>query len=241
MAISTLPYGLEQANTPPQVEQERSLATANQSAAVQNGIVDRVTFGNKTIEVPAINHQALGRPVDKQYERNHASVITRIRKLGVHKATVVNFLPIPLRSDSCLDPLRVARIPAPKDGEAYTTYVFSEAWIEPARMGADSPLLAFEHHPTELAEEFSRIYSSGVFNFIGIPQDLTTETWLKTVSEEPGHGGKTSWRRPRGLPRALSGCTSRLCGNDNDRMKRSPSEPSSWPPRSTIGIHQGNA
>jgi hypothetical protein len=226
MAVN-LDYGIEQASTPTHVEQERSAATALHSEAVQNGIVDRVTYGNRTVEVPAINHQALGRPVDKQYERNHASVLTRLRKIGVHRATVINFLPIPLRSDSCLDPLRVARIPAPKDGEEFTAFIFTDAFIEPARMGADSPLLAFEHHPTELAEEFSRIYPSGVFNFIGIPRDLTNEAWLNSISEEPGHGGKTY-----GV--ALEECRQKAVawmqeqirhGNDNDRQKRAPSEP----------------
>ncbi|MDE2102975.1 MAG: hypothetical protein KGL39_37370 [Patescibacteria group bacterium] len=175
-----------------EVAAERALATAKHSAAIK-GDVQRVNYNGTTVEVPTIDHQALGRPVDKQYERNRASVENRLKAIGVLTATVINFLPIPLVSDSTLFPLKPTRckVPGPKDHEKYGIFVFDQAWIEHTRQGIDSPMIAWEYHPIELASEFSRLHPRGVMTFIGIPSDLDDPAWLKKKSPEDQHQGRT--------------------------------------------------
>ena len=193
MALESLSYGLTKESTPPEVEHERTLANkqADISRGIKNDRVERVVYGERTVEIPTIDHKAMGRPTDPQYERNKQSVVNRLKAIGVSTATVVNFLPWPLRTDSLLGPSRVARIPAPKDGEDYGIYVFDEPYIEPGRRGADSPLLATEWHPIQMANEFPAINHGGVFSFMGIPSDLHDDKFLDRKSSEEQHHGLT--------------------------------------------------
>ena len=182
--------------TPDAVKVERSSVLHSNDFKSTQVEVQRITFGedpNTTHNVPIgqINHEALGRRVDKQYERNLASTKGRIRAYGVTTATVVNFLPIPLLSDSCLDPLKRAKIPPPKDGQAYTTYYFDECFFEPTRVGIDSPLIPIDQHPIVLAQEFSKINSHGVMSFLGIPSDIESPEWRARKSTEEQHHGMT--------------------------------------------------
>jgi hypothetical protein len=192
MALETIAYGIGKDATPPEVEAERRIAnsTADLARGIKNDQVERVVYGERTVEVPTIDHRALGRPTDPQYERNKASVVTRLKAIGVSTATVFNFLPWILRSDSLLGPSKVARIMPPKDSEDYGVYVFDAPYIEPGRRGADSPLLATEWHPIQMAQEFSKI-NVGVFSFMGIPQDAKNPDWLNRKSTEEQHGGLT--------------------------------------------------
>jgi len=227
MALDKLNYGLSRNDTPAEAAHERAVAAERTSAAVRPNDVERVNYGGQTVEIGKIDHAALGRPVDKQYERNLASVESRLAKIGVSTATVVNFLPIKLRSDSVLGPLRNLIIPEPKDDQAYVTYSFTDAFIEPARMGADSPLIAFEHHPIELAEEFFRVYNGAVFTFTGIPSDLDREDWKNKVSTEPSHHGMTYGAAfQAAYQKSIEWMYEMLKqGNDNNRLKRMPTEP----------------
>ena len=141
MAIEKV-YGDEINSTPASVLEERGTATKRHSEAI-TGDVQRVNYAGRTIEVATIDHRALGRPVDAQYERNYASVRTRLDAIGWSTATVVSFLPWELRSDSTLESLRGLKISPPKDSEPYAVHSFTDVEITPTRMGADSPLLAF--------------------------------------------------------------------------------------------------
>lgn len=212
-----------------EVASERALATAHTSSAVRSGDVERVNYGGRTVEIAKIDHAALGRPVDKQYERNLASVQGRLNAIGVMTATVINFLPIPLVSDSCIDLLKPtkARILPPKDGEDFSSYVFGEAFIEPSRMGVDSPLIAVDWHPIQLAQEFSRINPKGVMTFIGIPSDVTREDWRRRISPEQQHNGRTYGQVfDDTRAAAILYMQEKLrSGNEDDRLKRNPSEP----------------
>jgi len=180
-------------NDSAEVAAERALATNSRSEAVRNDNVQRVTHGDRTIEVPVIDHAKLGRPVDMQFERNKKSVESRLKAIGVMTATVVNFLPIPLVSDSTLWPLKSthAKVRAPKDTEDFTVFTFADAHIEPTRQGVDSPLIAWEYHPIELASEYVRTNPKGVMSFIGIPSDLDDPTFHKKRSPEDQHHGMT--------------------------------------------------
>lgn len=206
--------------------QERAIITKDRSAAIRSGEVQRITYLDRTVEVPTIDHAALGRPVDKQFERNKQSVETRLRAIGVLTATVVNCLPLLLVSDSTLHPLKPtqARIPAPKDVQDYATFIFADAHIEPTRQGIDSPLIAWEYHPIELAGEFSRLYPKGVMTFIGIPSDLLDPAFLAKKSPEVQHHGKTYGQI---LEETKAGAVEWMqanlnAGNEDDRLRRNP-------------------
>lgn len=239
LTVEELGYGSHRNTTPPEVESERSVAGKENLGPAVGDIVERINFtigedqiirpgsGGFVTEVPKIDHAKMGRPVNKQYERNRQSVVTRLKAIGVHVATVVNFLPIPLRSDSLLGPSKAAKIPPPKDQQPYGTFVFKEAYIEPARTGVDSPLLAIEWHPIQMANEFSHMNTAGVFSFLGVPQDLQDPKWLGTVSTEPDHNGQT-------YGAALELCRQQSVswmqeklreGNDLERQNRQPQEP----------------
>lgn len=194
LTAEELGYGVGRAGTPSHVEAERQEAgvgAMEREGARIGEVVQRINYNGTDVEIVKIDHARLGRPVDKQYERNKASVESRLRAIGVHVATVVNFLPYQLRTDSLLGPSRVARIMPPKDGEDFAVYVFSHAYIEPGRRGMDSPLLATEWHPIQMANEFSRIYLHGVFSFLGVPSDIEDLAWKARISEEPDHNGMT--------------------------------------------------
>lgn len=210
-----------------EVVKERALASARTSEAIRAGDVERVTYMGREVEIPRIDHVALGRPVDKQYDRNKASVESRLRAVGVSTSTVVNFLPILLLSDAVIEPLRKARIKAPKDNKPYSVFVFDDAFIEPTRMGVDSPLLAFDHQPIQLAQEFTRTNNRGVMAFIGIPSDLEDVKWLNAVSSEIIHGGRTYGQiLEHTKMQAVEWMQERLRdGNSNERNKVQPSIP----------------
>ena len=195
MALEKLDYGVTLQETPAEVQAERAdagRADPNLSKATIT-THERVTYGNREVEVGLINHKALGRPTDPQFERNLASVKGRVRAIGVGKATVVNFLPIRLHTDSLLGPSMKSngKIVAPKDGEPYTTYVFDEVYYEPGRRGADAPLTATDWHPIQMANEFPSINHKGVFAYLGIPSDLNDPAWLARISQEEMHHGMT--------------------------------------------------
>lgn len=170
---------------------ERAAATRVQSGAVRNGGSERVQYQDRVVEIPQIDHKALGRPVDAQYDRNLASVRSRLKAVGVAPATVINFMPMLLQSTSYIDTLRKARIRPPRPEEDYATFFISQEEIVPTRMGADSPLLAFDIHPIQLADEFVKVCSGmgGVMAFTGTPEDIGTPEWRNHVSEF--HGGRT--------------------------------------------------
>jgi hypothetical protein len=211
-----------------QVATERAVASARTSAAVADvADVQRVNYGGRTVEIARVNHAALGRPTDPQYEANLASTMTRVNQIGVNTATVVNFLPIQLKSDSVLDPLRGVIIRPPKDDEDFSVHIFKDVHYEPVRMGMDSPLIAIDTHPIVLASEFAKINPQGVFSFIGIPSDLQSKAWRDRVSPEMQHSGRTYGQVfDDTYAAAVMWMQDKLrAGNESDRMKRNPSEP----------------
>lgn len=228
MALEQLTYGKTLQDTPAEIAKERSQSLPHMQEAADKGAVQRVNYNGTTVEIGTINHEAMGRPVDKQFERNRASVEHRLRTIGVETATVVNFLPIGLRSDSTLDPLRPtkATIPAPKDGQRWSVFSFEKAHIEPTRQGVDSPLIAFEFHPIQLAHDFDGSNPKGVFVFKGIPSDLEDESWLRRKSTEEAHHGMTYGEALKAKEtEAIVWMQERLReGNESDRQKRNPSE-----------------
>lgn len=192
------------------------------SQRIRRGDEERISYGGRTVEIPKIDHAAMGRPVDKQYERNRASVETRLNAIGVYKATVVNCLPIELRSDACLHPLHTAVVPPAAAATAYATFVFDEAFIEPARVGADAPMMAWDHHPIELATEFVRKNHRGVMSFMGIPSDLEDEAFLNRRSPEQQHNGRTYGEVLEATKRSAADWMNEKLrqGNDDERLKR---------------------
>jgi hypothetical protein len=230
MALEKLAYGTALADTPAEVTAERAAAVASlPEARAAGGVSERVTFGTREIEIGAINHKALGRPTDPQYERNRASVQSRLNQVGVALSTVVSFLPIVLHTDSLLHPSRESngKIGPPKDGQDYAVYVFDEAFIEPGRRGADAPLTATDWHPIQMANEFPKLYPQGVFAFRGIPADLTDPKWLATKSTEEGHAGKTYGQVMEDTRKAAVGWMQEHLrhGNERDRQKQEPTMP----------------
>jgi hypothetical protein len=129
--------------------------------------------------VDRVNHQQLGRPVDKQYLTARNSVVARLNLTKWAAATVISCLPIELRSDSCIDPLRNAHVPAVRDGEEFAFLTFQNPHLEPARVGPDAPLACFDYQPIMLAKEFEAVYepNGGVFAFIGHPEDVKDPKW----------------------------------------------------------------
>ena len=230
MALEKLAYGAKLADTPAEVAEERTTAgEVIAKAQGVGGVSERVSYGDRTVEIGAINHKALGRPTDPQFERNRASVQSRLRAVGVSKATVVSFLPIVLHTDSLLIPSRQSngKIGPPKDAEDFSTFTFDEAFIEPGRRGADSPLLATDWHPIQMANEFPKLYPQGVFSFLGIPSDLTDPNWLKRKSTEEQHAGQTYGQVFESCRKqAVAWMQEHLrYGNERDRQKQEPTLP----------------
>ena len=219
---------LQESSAEVEAERRDVMKTTPQGQAVA-GVSERITFANREIEIGAINHRALGRPTDPQFERNRASVQSRLNQVGVAWATVVSYLPIVLHTDSLLMPSLQSngKIGPPKDKEDYAVYVFKEAFIEPGRRGADSPLLATDWHPIQMANEFPKLYPQGVFSFRGIPQDLTDPKWLATMSTEESHGGKTYGQLMDAARKAaITWMQEHLrYGNERDRQKQEPTLP----------------
>jgi hypothetical protein len=214
----------------PEVEAERAeVIKSTPQGQSLGGVSERVTFGTREIEIGTINHKALGRPTDPQFERNRASVQSRLNQVGVAWATVVSYLPIVLHTDSLLDPSRKSngKIGPPKDSEDFVTYIFKDAFIEPGRRGADSPLLATDWHPIQMANEFPKLYPQGVFAFRGIPADLTDPKWLGTLSTEEQHFGQTYGQVMESARKAAVAWMQEHLrfGNERDRQKQEPTLP----------------
>jgi hypothetical protein len=230
MALEKLAYGTSLQDTPAEVTAERAAAIRTLPEGVAaGGVSERVSYGDRTIEIGAINHKALGRPTDPQFERNRASVQSRLNQVGVAHATVVTFLPVVLHTDSLLIPSRASngKIGPPKDKEDYAVYTFKDAFIEPGRRGADSPLLATDWHPIQMANEFPKLYPQGVFAFRGIPSDLTDPKWLATVSTEEQHFGQTYGQVMEATRKAAIAWMHEHLryGNERDRQKQEPTLP----------------
>lgn len=152
--------------------------------ATVNTVKQRVNLNGKTVDVEIalvdkVDHKALGRPVDKQFAQARNSVIARLNLTKWSQATVISCLPIPLRTDSCLDPLRSATVEAVRDGEEFSFLVFKNPHLEPARVGPDAPLSCFDYQPIMLAKDFEGVYAShgGVFSYIGKPEDVLDPKW----------------------------------------------------------------
>ena len=230
MALEKLAYGTSLQDTPAEVTAERAAAIRTLPEGVAaGGVSERVSYGDRTIEIGAINHKALGRPTDPQFERNRASVQSRLNQVGVAHATVVTFLPVVLHTDSLLIPSRASngKIGPPKDKEDYAVYVFKDAFIEPGRRGADSPLLATDWHPIQMANEFPKLYPQGVLVFRGIPSDLHDPKWLNTVSTEEQHFGQTYGHVMEATRKAAIAWMHEHLryGNERDRQKQEPTLP----------------
>jgi len=195
--------------TPADVAHERDLAGSENGPRIgaEASVTVVTAQGNReTVTLPTLDHKAMGRKTDPAFERSERSVKGRIRSLGTIAAGVVSFLPIELRSDSYLFPLKTAVIKPPQHKEPYALYVFPEYFIDNTKQHVDSPTTAFEWAPIQLAEDFSKTNPSGVFvyqgNFSthGMSKDevhrkmaelLEDPTWLASMSREPQHNNMT--------------------------------------------------
>ena len=202
-------YGPRIEETPAEVVRERTLAGQLGGPTIGANVSVTVVTPQglrETVNLPAIDHKAMGRKTDPAFERSAASVKGRIRQLGTVPAAVVSFLPIELRSDSYLFPLKVACIKPPKGKEPYAIYVFPEYFIDYTKQHVDSPTTAFEWAPIQMAMEFPSTNPRGVFVFSvpsGEPGESRDELyrrvaatiedpmWKATVSREAQHGGMT--------------------------------------------------
>lgn len=195
--------------TPAEVQHERDLAGQENGPRIGAEVAVTVVTPQgtrETVNLPAIDHKAMGRKTDPAFERSERSVRGRIRALGTIAAGVVSFLPIELRSDSYLFPLKVAVIKPPKSKEPYALYVFSQYFIDNTKQHVDSPTTAFEWAPIQLASDFSGTNPQGVFIYQGnfsthgmsdeevhhrMALLIEDPAWLATRSAEPQHGGMT--------------------------------------------------
>jgi len=151
------------------------VSTIKQTVKLDNGNTVDVEIG----VVDKVDHVAKGRPVDKQYVTARNSVVARLNLTKWSQATVISCLPITLRSDSCLEPLRNATVPPVRDGEQFASLVIKNPHLEPARVGPDAPLACFDYQPIMLAKEFENVYEAqgGVLAFIGSPEDVLKPNW----------------------------------------------------------------
>ena len=202
-------YGIRKQDTPAEVQHERTLANREGGPAIGADVSVSVVTpqgDRETVVLPSIDHKSMGRKTDPAFERSARSVQGRIRSLGTIAAGVVSFLPIELRSDSYLFPLKVAVIKPPKNKQPYSLFVFAEYFIDNTKQHVDSPTTAFEWAPIQLAADFSATNPSGVFVFSGNTSTagkrkeevfdemvalIEDPKWLATVSREPQHGGMT--------------------------------------------------
>jgi hypothetical protein len=141
------------------------------------------------IEIPTVDtvdHAKLGRPVDKRYAASKAMVMNRLNMTGWAQACVISCLPIQLHSDSTMEPLRKARVPAVKDGDEYSSLIFKNPHLEHSQIGPDAPLACYDFQPIQLASEFQRVYEmqGGVFAFIGTAEDVKNPNWVHKLTWE---------------------------------------------------------
>jgi hypothetical protein len=177
---------VERASLTSDAIQERQLVGSQTVTAALTGNtvgVDRqkVTLQGRTVDVEIalvdrVNHSEKGRPVDKMYTLARNSVVARLNLTKWSQATVISCLPIELRSDSCLDPLRDARVPAVKDGEPLRLSRLQES---PPRgctrgTGRTAELLRLSaHHARQGVRRRSTCRAGrGDFAFIGKPEDV---------------------------------------------------------------------
>jgi hypothetical protein len=211
MAVEVTPggYGIRRQDTPPTVTQERELANRQGGPVIGADVSVSVVTPQgirETVTLPSLDHKAMGRKTDPAFERSERSVKGRIRQLGTVPAVVVSFLPIELRSDSYLYPLKVAVIKPPKGKDPYATYVFPEYFIDYTKQHVDSPTTAFEWAPIQMAMDFPGTNPQGVFVFSATPGaqgeslkelhrrialQIEDPEWRAQVSREPQHGGMT--------------------------------------------------
>jgi len=182
--------------------QERQLIGAKAVALGRTVSVDRVRVPvNGTIvdiEIPTVDtvdHAKLGRPVDNRYASSKAMVMNRLKMTGWASATVISCLPIPLTSDSTMEPLRKARVPAVADGEEYSSLTFTNPHLEHSQIGPDAPLACYDFQPIQLATEFQRVYAphGGVFAFIGTPDDVKNPNWPHRADWEAAKAKAVKW------------------------------------------------
>lgn len=166
--------------------EERQLIGPNAVKLGRTVSVDRVRVQSGgavvDIEIPTVDtvdHAKLGRPVDKRYQQSKNMVMTRLKMTGWASACVISCLPIELRSDSTMEPLRKARVPAVRDAEDLSSLTFLNPHLEHAQIGPDAPLACYDFQPIQLATEFQRVFEShgGVFAFIGSPEDVKNPAW----------------------------------------------------------------
>jgi hypothetical protein len=242
MAVETTPqgYGIRKQDTPAEVVQERNLANRENGPTIGAEVAVTVVTPQgtrETVNLPAIDHRAMGRKTDPAFERSARSVQGRIRSLGTIAAGVVSFLPIELRSDSYLFPLKIAVIKPPKGKAPYSLYVFHEYFIDNTKQHVDSPTTAFEWAPIQMAADFSSTNPQGVFVFSGLSSTagksrdeifheiaslVEDPKWLATISREPQHGGMTygealEAKRQSGVQWMLEQLQR---GNDADNLKK---------------------
>lgn len=169
--------------------QERGLIapqTVNEGLTGRTVRVERqkVSLNGRVVDieialVDKVDHAGKGRPVDKQYAMARNSVVARLNLTKWQQATVISCLPIDLRSNSCIDALRTAIVPAVRDGDEYGSLTFRNPHLEPARVGPDAPLSCFDYQPIMLAKEYETVFDShgGVLAFIGKPEDVKDPNW----------------------------------------------------------------
>src|SRR6185437_584232 len=131
-------------------------------------------------KIDTVDHKALGRPTDKQYEASKRMVMGRLEMTGWAQACVISYLPILLTSDSVMEPLRKAKVQPVRQGEEFSSLVITNPHLEPAQIGVDAPKACYDFQPIQLAKEFERVYESfgGVFAFIGEPADVLNPNWV---------------------------------------------------------------
>lgn len=183
MSIEQVEAGLSEAAR----QERRTVGSAAMEGRFKTVGVDHVKVplsGGAVVDieiarVDTVDHKALGRPTDKNYESSRNMVMGRLEMTGWATATVISCLPMLLSSDSTMEPLRKARVQPVKDSEDFSFLVFTNPHLEPAQIGPDAPKACYDFQPIQLAKEFERVFEShgGVIAFIGSPEDAKSPTW----------------------------------------------------------------
>ena len=218
---------------PAHIQNERTIANREFGPKTSSHMtVDLVTQQGQleAKSFPAIDHAALGRKVDKDHQRSLASVMQRVKALGTVPGVVVSFLPIELRSDSYLYPLKVAVIKPPQGNDPYAIYIFREYFFDYTKQHVDSPTTAFEWPPITMALDFEGTNPQGVFTFSfgpqykgRTPQEVIEDpAWLAMESPEPQHNGRTYGEALEAKRQsALAWMYEKLrIGNETDQIKQ---------------------
>ena len=110
-----------------------------------------------------------GRPEQNpRYARLCERIRARWKENPLPAASVINFMPIPLHSDSTLAPLKYPGciVPAAVGATRYAVKTFTEGFIEPCYSIPDLPD-PFEWAPQHMAEEFIKLNPKGVRVVLG--------------------------------------------------------------------------